>query len=81
MALEKLQNMCQRNHFAQRRLVAAEGIAAGGAQRLGQQAGQEVELDGETRAALEAVAMHEAGRRMERQDLLASRTPARPPRG
>ncbi len=53
--------------LAQHRLVAAELVAAGGAQRLGDHAHQEIELDRQPRAALELVAGEEA--RLREEDL------------
>ncbi|MCY1227186.1 hypothetical protein D9M72_394480 [compost metagenome] len=66
---EAPEHVAERDHLAECCLIAAEGVAAGGAQRLGKQACQEVEFHGETGAALEAVAVHEAGSRVEGEDL------------
>src|SRR5581483_5135521 len=43
------------------RLHAAEALHAGGARRLGEQAGDEIELHGEPRAGLHGEAVDEAG--------------------
>ena len=55
------------DRLTQQHLVAARLIAAGAAQRLGQQAADEVELDREARAALELKAVGEARARIEAQ--------------
>ncbi len=58
------------DHFAQHGLIAAEFVGTGSAQRLGDDADQEVELDRKPRAALELVARQEPGLREKDLELL-----------
>src|SRR5262249_59401338 len=58
---DRPEQVAPRDDLAQHRLVAAELVRARRPQRLGDDSDQEVELDREARAALELIAVEEAG--------------------
>ena len=67
---DRPEQVAPRDHLAEHRLVAAELLGAGGAQRLGDDADHEIELYRQPRAALELVAVEKARARIEHLDLL-----------
>src|SRR5207245_3083382 len=66
---ERPEQIAPRDDLAQHRLIAAEVLRSGGAQRLGNDPDQKIELDREPRAALELIAGQESRLREENLQL------------